>query len=642
MGKYENLAKEIVGNIGGKENVISLTHCVTRLRFVLKDESKAQDDALKKMDGVVTVMKSGGQYQVVIGSHVPEVYADVCPLLGIESREQSDTAQEEKPKGSLGDRFIDTVSGIFQPILGVLSACGMLKGLNSLFSFMGLYAESSGTYQYLNAFSDALFMFLPVLLAFTASKKFKLKPFVGMTIGCALCYPAIQLSALSGAAEPLYTLFGGTAFESPVYQTLFGIPVIAMDYTSTVIPVILIIYFASRVQKMMEKIIPEIVAFFFVPMFTLVISLAAGFILIGPAATFGSNLILQGILLVRGLSPLVAGALVGGLWQVLVMFGLHWGFIPVYINNIMTIGYDNIMMPFFGATWATTGVVLAIMIKTKDKKLKSLCVPSAISGFFGVTEPAIYGITLPRKKPFVISCIASAIVGAFYGIIDLKEYIFGGLGIFEFPAMIDPATGDLNNVTMAVIGAAAATALGFVLTFLFCKTDEEEGEQQKEKSSSEEKGSTVKREILASPLSGKVIPLLEVTDAAFSSGVLGKGVAILPDKGEVKAPADGTIQAIFPTKHAIGMVTENGVELLIHIGMNTVQLEGEGFTSRISEGMKVKKGDVLVTFDKALIEGKGYSLETPVLITNADDIVEIVETENTFVESGDVLLTAIF
>ena len=305
-------------------------------------------------------------------------------------------------------------------------------------------------------------------------------------------------------------------------------------------------------------------------------------------------------------------------------------------------GYDNIMMPFFGTTWATTGVVLAMMIKTKDKKLKSLCVPSAISGFFGVTEPAIYGITLPRKKPFVISCIAAAIVGAFYGIIDLKEYIFGGLGIFEFPAMIDPATGDLNNVTMAVIGAVVATALGFVLTFLFCKADEEEGEQQKEKSSSEEKGSTMKREILASPLSGKVIPLSEVTDAAFSSGILGKGIAILPDKGEVKAPADGTIQAIFPTKHAIGMVTENGVELLIHIGMNTVQLEGEGFTSRISEGMKVKKGDVLVTFDKDLIEGKGYSLETPVLITNADDIVEIVETENTFVKSGDVLLTAIF
>lgn len=641
MGKYESLAREIVEKIGGKENIVSLTHCVTRLRFVLQDESAADEGGLKSMEGVVTVMKSAGQFQVVIGSHVPEVYADVCAVAGIENREQA-SKEQEKSAGGLANRFIDTVSGIFQPILGIMSACGMLKGLNCLFAFMGLYAESSGTYLYLNAFSDAMFMFLPVFLAFTASKKFNLKPFVGISIGCALCYPAVQLGTLSAAAEPLYTLFEGTVFESPVYQTFFGIPVIAMDYTSTVIPVILIVYFASKVQKLMEKVIPEIVAFFFVPMFTLLIALAVGFIVIGPVATFGSNLILQGILMVRGISPLIAGALVGGFWQVLVMFGLHWGFIPVYVNNIMTVGYDNIMMPFFGATWATTGVVLAMMIKTKDKKLKSLCVPSAISGFFGVTEPAIYGITLPRKKPFVISCIASAIVGAFYGIIDLKEYIFGGLGIFEFPAMIDPATGDLNNVTMAVIGAAAATVLGFVLTFLFCKADEEEGEQQKEKRSSEEKGSTVKREILASPLSGKVIPLSEVTDAAFSSGVLGKGIAILPDKGEVKAPADGAIQAIFPTKHAIGMVTENGVELLIHIGMNTVQLEGEGFTSRISEGMKVKKGDVLVTFDKALIEGKGYSLETPVLITNADDIMDIVETENTFVESGDVLLTAIF
>ncbi|RKJ45661.1 PTS beta-glucoside transporter subunit IIABC [bacterium 1XD8-76] len=635
MGKYENLAKEIVKKVGGKENVASLTHCVTRLRFVLKDESRAEDEALKNMDGVVTIMKSGGQYQVVIGSHVPEVYADVCPIVGIDTRDQNGQ-EEEKPKGGLGDRFIDTVSGIFQPILGILSASGMLKGLNSLFSFMGLYAETSGTYLYLSAFSDALFMFLPVLLAFTASKKFKLKPFVGMTIGCALCYPTIQLSALSGAAEPLYTLFAGTVFESPVYQTLFGIPVIAMDYTSTVIPIILIVYFASKVQKLMEKIIPEIVAFFFVPMFTLLISLTAGFIVIGPVATFGSNLILQGILLVRGLSPLFAGALVGGLWQVLVMFGLHWGFIPVYINNIMTVGYDNIMMPFFGATWATTGVVLAMMIKTKDKKLKSLCVPAAISGFFGVTEPAIYGITLPRKKPFVISCIAAAIVGAFYGMIDLKEYMFGGLGIFEFPAMIDPATGDLNNVTMAAIGAAAATILGFVLTFVFCKTDEAKKDQTAEKEIS------LKKEILVSPLSGKVIPLSEVTDAAFSSGILGKGVAILPEKGEVKAPANGTIQAIFPTKHAIGMVTEQGAELLIHIGMNTVQLDGEGFTSRVSEGMKVKKGEVLVTFDKKMIEEKGYSLETPVLITNADDVADIVETEKDFVEFGDSLLTVIF
>lgn len=641
MGKYENLAREIVGKIGGKENMVSLTHCVTRLRFVLKDEGQADEEGLKNMDGVVTVMKSAGQFQVVIGSHVPEVYADVCAVTGLENKEQGSGGQEEQPKGSLANRFIDTVSGIFQPILGIMSACGMLKGLNSLFAFMGLYTEASGTYLYLNAFSDAMFMFLPVFLAFTASKKFNLKPFVGIAIGCALCYPAIQLGTLSGAAEPLYTMFGGTAFESPVYQTLFGIPVIAMDYTSTVIPVILIVFFASKVQKLIEKVIPEIVAFFFVPMLTLLISLAAGFIVIGPVATFGSNLILQGILLVRGISPLVAGAFVGGLWQVLVMFGLHWGFIPVYVNNVMTVGYDNIMMPFFGATWATTGVVLAILLKTRDEKLKGLCIPAAISGFFGVTEPAIYGITLPRKKPFIISCIAAAIVGAFYGLIDLREYIFGGMGIFEFPAMIDPATGDLKNVAFAAVGAVAATVLGFLLTFMFYKAEETGKGAKEEKEAAPEKVS-VQKEVITSPLSGKVIPLSEVNDAAFSSGVLGKGVAILPETGEVTAPANGTIQAIFPTKHAVGMVTEHGVELLIHIGMNTVQLDGKGFESHIREGMKVKKGDVLVTFDKKLITEQGYSLETPILVTNVDDVMDIVETEREEAKAGDALLTVIF
>ncbi len=640
MGKYEALARKIIKEVGGKENVISLTHCVTRLRFVLNDEGKANDEALKNMDGVVTVMKSGGQYQVVIGSHVPEVYADVCAVSGISSGAAKETEVTAKPSGSVFDRFIDTVSGIFQPILGILSASGMLKGINSLLAFIGIYSEASGTYLYINAFSDVLFMFLPIFLAYTASKKFNLKPFVGMAIGGALCYPAIQLSTLSAASEPLYTLFAGSAFESPVYQTLFGIPVIAMDYTSTVVPVILIVYFAAKVQKWMQKIIPEIVAFFFVPMFTLLISLTVGFVVIGPVATFGSNLVLNGIMLVRGISPIIAGALVGGLWQVLVMFGLHWGFIPVYVANIMSIGYDNVMMPFFGATWATTGVVLAIMAKTKDKKLKSLCVPASISGFFGVTEPAIYGITLPQKKPFIISCIASAIVGGFYGLIDLKEYIFGGLGIFEFPAMIDPATGDLHNVAMAAIGAVAATVLGFALTLIFCKEKEAaEGEREAE---TETKSTAVKSEEIGSPLEGKVIPLSEISDAAFSSGALGKGVAVIPEKGEVKAPADGSVITLFPTGHAIGMVTDGGVELLIHIGMDTVQLDGEGFTAHVKQGDKVKKGDLLVTFDKEGIQNKGFSLETPVLITNPDDLMDILETTEKNVKQGNALLTAIF
>ena len=248
MGKYGDLAKEVVKQVGGKENVISLTHCITRLRFKLKDESRANDDVLKNMSGVVTVMKSGGQYQVVIGNHVPEVYADVLPLLGLEEGGSSDR-QEETAGGSLFNRAIDIISGIFQPILGIMAACGMVKGLNALFVALGLYPDTCGGYLILNAIGDGLFNFMPLFLGYTAAKKFQLKPMVGLAIGAIMCYPTVQNSALSAGGEALYTLFTGTMFESAVYTDFFGIPLIAMDYTGTVIPVIFVVYFASRCDK---------------------------------------------------------------------------------------------------------------------------------------------------------------------------------------------------------------------------------------------------------------------------------------------------------------------------------------------------------------------------------------------------------
>ena len=270
MGKYEELAKEIVRNVGGKENVISLTHCITRLRFKLKDESKAHDQVLKDMEGVVTVMKSGGQYQVVIGNHVPDVYADVLPLLGLE--EGGSQQKEEGPKGNLFNRFIDIISGIFQPILGIMAACGMVKGLNAMFVAMGLYTDTCGGYMILNAIGDGLFTYLPLFLGYTAAKKFNMKPMLGLVIGAIMCYPSIQGSALEGG-EVLYTLFKGTIFESPVYTDFFGIPLIGMDYTSTVIPVIFVVYFASKCEKLFNKFIPDLVKFFFVPMLTLLVTI---------------------------------------------------------------------------------------------------------------------------------------------------------------------------------------------------------------------------------------------------------------------------------------------------------------------------------------------------------------------------------
>lgn len=643
MGKYESLAKEIVKNVGGKENVSSLTHCITRLRFKLKDESKANDQVIKDMDGVVTVMKSGGQYQVVIGNHVPEVYADVMPLLGME--EGSADRAEDAPSGNLFNRAIDIISGIFQPILGIMAACGMVKGLNALFVALGWYPETCGGYLVLNAIGDGLFNFLPLFLGYTAAKKFNLKPMIGLVIGAIMCYPTIQNTALSNGGEALYTLFSGTMFESKVYTDFFGIPLIAMDYTGTVIPVIFVVYFASKCDKFFSKFIPDLVKFFFVPMLTLLISIPVGLLILGPVATFASKIIAEVVMTVRNFSPLLAGAIVGLTWQILVIFGLHWGFIPVYINNIQMNGFDNVMMPFFACTFATSAVVLAIFFKTKNKQLKEMALPNFISGIFGVTEPAIYGILLPLKKPFIISCIIGGIGGGFYGALNFRKFSMGGMGIFELPAMIEP-DGSMGNLIVALVGIAITMILAFIVTMILYKEEtpkQEEKEtlitEKKQQESCENK--MVKQLEIASPIKGTVLKLEKMKDDAFASGVLGKGAAIIPEEGKVYAPADGVITALFPTLHAIGMQADNGLELLIHIGLDTVQLNGEGFQAMVKQGDRVKKGQLLVTFDKEFIESKGFCLETPVLVTNSDDFLEVIETKQIEISPGDCLITVL-
>lgn len=642
MGKYHELAKEIVKNVGGKENILGLVHCITRLRFTLKDESIAKDEVLKAMEGVVTVMKSGGQYQVVIGNHVPEVYEDVMELIDL--KEESAPAAEQK-SGKLLDRAIDVVSGIFQPILGIMAACGMLKGLNTLFVALGLYSAECGGYLIINAAGDALFTFLPLFLGYTAAKKFGLKPMLGLAIGGAMCYPGIQAGTLSAGLEPLYSLLEGTMFASPVYIDFFGIPVISVDYTGTVIPVILAVWFASKCEKFFNKFIPDLVKFFFVPMLTLLVTLPVSVLFLGPIATFGSTLISEFTLAIRGFSPLLAGGIVGFTWQILVIFGMHWGFIPVYINNVMTLGYDNVMMPFFACTFATSAVVLAIFFKTKDKKLKEMAIPNFISGIFGVTEPAIYGILLPLKKPFIISCIAGGIGGAFYGQFNFRKFILGGMGIFELPNMMNP-DGTMGNIIVAFAGIAISMAVGFVLTMIFYKDKTQEasglasgGADDEVKKMALETKAKGEKLVVASPLKGGLVELKDVKDEAFSSGALGKGVAVMPKEGVLYAPADGTISAFFPTGHAISLTTDTGLELLMHVGMDTVQLDGKGFKPLAATGDTVKKGQKLLEFDMELIQEAGYSLVTPVLVTNSDDFAEVVSVRAEKVEPGDLLLS---
>ena len=544
------------------------------------------------------------------------------------------------------------ISGIFQPILGIMAACGMVKGFNALFVALGLYTDTCGGYLILNAIGDGLFTFMPVFLGYTAAKKFNMKPMLGLVIGAIMCYPSIQNSALSAGGEALYTLFQGTMFESQVYTDFFGIPLIAMDYTGTVVPVIFVVYFASKCEKLFQKFIPDLVKFFFVPMLTLLVAIPAGLLIIGPLATFGSTLIAEGVMAVRNFSPLLAGGIVGLFWQILVIFGLHWGFIPVYINNIMTNGFDNVMMPFFACTFATSAVVLAIFCKTKNRHLKEMALPNFISGIFGVTEPAIYGILLPLKKPFIISCVAGGIGGAFYGAFNFRKFMVGGMGIFELPAMIEP-DGSWGNFIVALAGIGITMVIAFAATMILYKDKKEEavevqdGEETLKQVSEPEAAVQEKEEKqeslfvqteIASPMKGKVLKLESIKDDAFASAVLGKGAAVLPEEGKVYAPADGVISTLFPTLHALGMETDEGVELLIHIGLDTVQLNGEGFEAKVSQGDRVKKGQLLVTFDKEFIESKGYCMETPVIVTNTDDFLEVVEIGEGETVPGDGLL----
>ena len=595
MSKYENLAKEILENVGGKENINSLTHCVTRLRFRLKDESKANDEALKNNPGVVTVMKSAGQYQVVIGNHVPLVYADVCELAGISNGTQQ--VEEEAPQG-LFNKLIDIISGCFQPILGPLCAAGIIKGLNALLVF---------------------------ILGYTAAKKFNVNVIVGMIIGATLCYPTIQTDTLSAAGKAIGTL----PFIGSYYTKFIGIPFVSGNYTSTVVPVICIVALAAQIQKIAKKFVPEMLQNFFVPFFVLIISLPIGLLVIGPVVSLLTTVLSNMFAGLYAFSPIVTAFVIGALWQCLVIFGLHWALVPMAMVNIGNLGYDTILPGMLGTTFAATGVLAAMYLKLKDENKKALAIPGVISAFCGVTEPAIYGFLLPEKTPFVFSCIGGAVGGAIMGTVAVKQYVIGGLGIFSVVNFISPK-GNATGMIISLIAGAVSLVVGFVLTMIFYKTNDQQVEN-KEVTKLEE-------ETILAPIKGEVKPIEESSDAAFASGALGKGVVILPEEGKVYAPVTGTVTVLFPSLHAIGITSDAGIELLIHIGINTVQLNGEGFTAHIKQGDQIKQGQLLVEFDMNKIKEAGYSLETPVLVTNYADLKEVKNTNASSVQLQETLI----
>lgn len=650
---YDALAKTIIKDVGGKDNVISVVHCTTRLRFKLKDEKKANDDALKDTDGVVTVVKAGGQYQVVIGNEVADVYEAVLKEGGFSGGGQVADDDLDDSNMSLMDKAIDLISGIFTPILGPMAAAGMIKGLTAMCASFGWLAKTSGTYEVLYAIGDGFFYFLPLILAITSAKKFKVDRFTAITIGAAMCYPAMV--AMNSSKKVLFDLFNGTFLHSQVHATFLGIPIISMNYTSTVIPIILAIWFASVVEKWCKKWIPTVVKTFLVPFVTLLIVVPLTFLIIGPLATWIGNALAAITSAVYNFSPVLAGILLGGFWQVFVIFGVHWGFVAVMMSNIAALGYDPILGLSLGASFAQIGVVLAILLQTKDQKLKGIALPAFLSGIFGVTEPAIYGVTLPRKKPFVLSCIAAGIGGGLIGFFGTKMYMMGGMGVFVIPAAIGPKTGVDMSVYGLMIAMAVSFVLGFILQMVLGKKSVDQAYDEKQAKTVQEvanQADTIAKAApslastsdlnvsteLVSPLAGELLPLSEVKDEVFSSGAMGEGVAVEPSEGVLHAPADGKVVMTFPTGHAIGMKTSDGAEILMHIGMDTVNLQGHGFETLVAKGDEVKAGDELVKFDIDAIHAKGYVVTTPIVVTNSKDYEKITVVSQGKVKVGQEIL----
>lgn len=607
MGKYEQLAKDIIKNVGGKENVLSLTHCVTRLRFQLKDEGKANTDVLKNMDRVVTVMQTAGQYQVVIGNHVPDVFKDVCEVAGISGGEGSG----EKVKRKFSEAALDIISGIFMPSIGILCASGILKGVNIILDMAGLIPAASGLGQILAGAADAMFWFFPIILGFNAFKKLGGNPYLGMTLGAALCYPALQ----------------------GVNLNVLGFNVNA-TYTSTMLPILVMSFIAVPMEKWLNKVVPDVVKTFVVPAVVLFVCVPVGFCLIGPAANEVGAIINNVIQGAYGFSPIVAGILLGFLWQLLVMVGCHVLVVLPMMMGLMAGEPQPLMAVVAFPSFVQTGAVFAIWLKSKNKKLKTIALPAWISGIFGVTEPAIYGVTLPNGKQFILTCVGAGVIGGLSVLLGVSQFTMGGMGVFALPAMIDPANGS-GSIISAVIVAVAAIVIGFIIAFVTYKDKKEAVIENKEEK-------LVKgREVICSPINGNVLPLSEAKDDAFAQGLLGNGVAIDPADGKVVSPVDGTVMTLFPTKHAIGLVSDNGAEILIHLGMDTVKLDGKYFEAHVKQGDKVKKGDVLVTCDVEAIKAEGYSMITPVIVTNTADYLDVVEMASGTVKAGDDIISCL-
>ena len=618
---YEKLAVDIIDAVGGKNNIIKASRCATRLRLVLKETTNEAKENVSNLTGVITVVESGGQFQVVIGTHVGKVFDKVASELNLDSN-----AIEDAPKASVLNRIIATMSAVFAPFIYILAAAGILQGCLILVNMANPSFSSTGTYEVLSFMSWAPFTFLPIFIAITASKHFKCNTFIAVACCAALVSPTwAEIASRVASGENIRFL---------------GISLAETTYTSSVLPPLFLIWILSYVEKFVDKILPDVVKALFTPFICMIVMVPLTILAIGPLSDSLATGIANGYNALYNFAPAVAAAVIGGLWQIVVIFGVHWGVTPMCLANYDLYGMDTFQAFQTMAVIAQAGAVLGVFIKARNKKTKNMALSAGITGIFGITEPAIYGVNLRFKKPFICGCIAGAIgavVGSFF---NIAYYAYAGL-----PGLLTVVNSITPNNSKSIIGMLIGAAISFFGAIILVQVigfGEKETEEKNENNDvNVNEGQPILNmgiKEIKSPISGKVIELEKVNDPVFSSGAMGKGVAIEPIDNKVYAPFDGVIEFIADTKHAIGLLSDDGVEVLIHVGMDTVKMNGKGFDVKTKVNSKVKAGDLLLEFDKSVIEKEGYSLITPIVITNADNYEDKQLNINKEVESGKTII----
>lgn len=586
--KYEGLAHDIIEKLGGKKNITEGYHCQTRLRFKVLDESKIDIKGLESLDGVTKYIFNAGVHQIVIGTHVKDVFEEIEKIIDLDPTKE---VQVEK-KGSL-TAIIEFVAGTFQPVIPALSGAGMVKAVLALLIVFQVISPESQTYYLLNMFADGVFFFLPIILAFTEAQKLRCNPILAASVAAMMMHP--NWGALVTAGDPV------KFFEI--------IPFTLATYTGSVIPILLVIFVQSYVEKFLNRVIPKSVELVFVPMLTFLVMGTLAFSVLGPIGSIIGGYLATFFTFLSINASWVPAVLIGGFLPIMVMFGLHNGVAPLGVMQMAELGYDSIFGPgcvCSNIAQATAAAVVAF--RTKDKKLRQLATSGSITAYMGITEPVLYGVNLPKKYPLISAMIGGGLGGLYAGLTNTHRFATGSSGI---PAILlyigDDTMRFFWNIVIALIISAVSTAvLTYVLSFKF----------EKEANIPEMKEVILEDTLMISPIRGQIIPLSAVHDEAFASEALGKGFAIAPAEGKVVAPFDGKIAAIFPTKHAIGLVSETGVEILIHVGLNTVELNGKYFEALVEADEIVKKGQPILTFDLEKIQAAGYDTQVPIVVTN--------------------------